>query len=46
MFTVSGDFAYNMDTENGRVGDAFMNQIQSVAAYLPYMTSVGNHEEA
>lgn len=21
-----------------------MNQIQSIAAYLPYMTSVGNHE--
>lgn len=27
------------------VGDAFMNQIQPIAAYLPYMTCPGNHEE-
>eukprot|EP00058_Branchiostoma_floridae_P011296 XP_002596784.1 hypothetical protein BRAFLDRAFT_73700 [Branchiostoma floridae] len=32
--------------ENARVGDAFMNQIQSIAAYVPYMTCVGNHENA
>ena len=30
--------------DDGRVGDSFMNKIQSVAAYLPYMTCVGNHE--
>lgn len=41
-----GDFAYDMDTDNARVGDAFMNQVQSVAAYIPYMTAVGNHEQA
>ncbi|XP_055842962.1 acid phosphatase type 7-like isoform X2 [Episyrphus balteatus] len=40
-----GDFAYDMDSENARVGDEFMNQIQSVAAYLPYMVCAGNHEE-
>jgi hypothetical protein len=40
-----GDFAYDMDSENAGVGDAFMRQIQSVAAYLPYMTCPGNHEE-
>lgn len=40
-----GDFAYDMDSENGRVGDQFMNQIQSIAAYAPYMVCVGNHEE-
>ena len=28
------------------VGDDFMNQIESVAAYLPYMTCPGNHEYA
>jgi hypothetical protein len=32
--------------ENGRVGDDFMNKIQPIAAYVPYMTSPGNHEEA
>jgi hypothetical protein len=39
-----GDFAYDMHDENGAVGDKFMNKIQSIAAYVPYMTSVGNHE--
>ena len=32
--------------ENGHVGDEFMNKIQPIAAYVPYMTSPGNHEEA
>ena len=40
-----GDFAYDMNTHDARVGDEFMKQIQSVAAYLPYMTVPGNHEE-
>ncbi|XP_073248091.1 acid phosphatase type 7-like [Porites lutea] len=41
-----GDFAYNMDTDQAQVGDDFMNQIQPIAAYLPYMTCPGNHEQA
>nr|CAI5830104.1 unnamed protein product [Callosobruchus analis] len=41
-----GDFAYDMDTDNAAVGDQFMRQIQSIAAYVPYMTCPGNHEEA
>lgn len=41
-----GDFAYDMNSENARVGDEFMNQIESVAAYVPYYTCPGNHEEA
>ncbi|EDV44663.1 uncharacterized protein Dana_GF20208, isoform A [Drosophila ananassae] len=40
-----GDFAYDMNTEDARVGDEFMRQIESVAAYLPYMVVPGNHEE-
>lgn len=40
-----GDFAYDMHDNNARVGDEFMKQIQEVAAYLPYMTVPGNHEE-
>ncbi|KAF3424050.1 hypothetical protein E2986_02161 [Frieseomelitta varia] len=40
-----GDFAYDMNTDNARVGDEFMKQIEEVAAYLPYMTVPGNHEE-
>ncbi|XP_067935187.1 acid phosphatase type 7-like isoform X2 [Watersipora subatra] len=41
-----GDFAYDLDSDSGRVGDAFMRQIEPIAAYVPYMTSVGNHEHA
>lgn len=40
-----GDFAYDMDSENGKVGDQFMRQISSLAAYVPYMVCAGNHEE-
>lgn len=40
-----GDFAYDMDSEDALVGDQFMNQIQEVAAYVPYMVCAGNHEE-
>ncbi|CAG0881669.1 unnamed protein product [Cyprideis torosa] len=41
-----GDFAYDMDWDNGRVGDKFMRLIEPIAAYIPYMTAVGNHEYA
>uniref|UniRef100_A0A4D5RKI2 Purple acid phosphatase n=1 Tax=Ixodes scapularis TaxID=6945 RepID=A0A4D5RKI2_IXOSC len=41
-----GDFAYDMDSDNARVGDEFMRQIEPVAAYVPYMTCVGNHENS
>ncbi|KAI3383886.1 hypothetical protein SNEBB_008838 [Seison nebaliae] len=39
-----GDFAYDMASDDGLVGDAFMDQIETIASYLPYMTTVGNHE--
>lgn len=41
-----GDFAYDMNTDNAKVGDEFMKQIEGIAAYLPYMTVPGNHEES
>lgn len=40
-----GDFAYDMNSENAAVGDQFMRQIESLAAYVPYMVCAGNHEE-
>ncbi|KAK6182161.1 hypothetical protein SNE40_009905 [Patella caerulea] len=39
-----GDFAYDMESANGTMGDNFFNIIQPVAANLPYMTCPGNHE--
>eukprot|EP00095_Tigriopus_kingsejongensis_P003965 maker-scaffold79_size400133-snap-gene-3.16 protein:Tk03965 transcript:maker-scaffold79_size400133-snap-gene-3.16-mRNA-1 annotation:"iron zinc purple acid phosphatase-like protein" len=41
-----GDFAYDMEEDNARIGDDFMNEIESIAAYVPYMTCPGNHDEA
>uniref|UniRef100_A0AAY4BS28 Purple acid phosphatase n=2 Tax=Denticeps clupeoides TaxID=299321 RepID=A0AAY4BS28_9TELE len=41
-----GDFAYDMDEDNARIGDEFMRQVESIAAYVPYMTCPGNHEQA
>ncbi|XP_060082446.1 acid phosphatase type 7-like [Ylistrum balloti] len=40
-----GDFAYDMDSDNGNVGDSFMRNIQPIAGHVPYMTCPGNHEE-
>ncbi|XP_031557854.1 acid phosphatase type 7-like isoform X2 [Actinia tenebrosa] len=39
-----GDFAYDMSHDESRVADAFMNQIETIAAYVPYMVCPGNHE--
>lgn len=41
-----GDLAYQLDYEDGAIGDRFMEQIEPVAAYVPYMTCPGNHENA
>jgi len=40
----AGDFAYNLYTDEGRMGDGFFHYIEPLAAYLPYMTCPGNHE--
>ncbi|XP_030378446.1 acid phosphatase type 7 isoform X3 [Scaptodrosophila lebanonensis] len=39
-----GDFAYDLHDDNGNVGDEFMRQVEAIAAYVPYMVCVGNHE--
>ncbi|CAG2111944.1 unnamed protein product [Medioppia subpectinata] len=40
-----GDIAYNLNKDGGKVGDDFMNEIQSIAASLPYQVCPGNHED-
>eukprot|EP00051_Salpingoeca_urceolata_P028294 m.486118 g.486118 ORF g.486118 m.486118 type:complete len:545 (+) comp24185_c0_seq1:153-1787(+) len=41
-----GDFAYDLDTLGGRIGDQFFRNVEPVSAYLPYMVSIGNHEDS
>ena len=41
-----GDFAYDMNDQNGRTGDLFMNSIEPIASAIPYMVCLGNHESA
>jgi hypothetical protein len=38
------DLGYNMDDNNGKVGDEFMRDIVPIAAHVPYMVGPGNHE--
>lgn len=40
----NGDFAYDLDSEEGRRGDEFLRAIEPIASKLPYMVSQGNHE--
>lgn len=46
LITHVGDFAYDMHDNNAKVGDEFMREIESIAAYVPYQTVPGNHERA
>eukprot|EP00497_Spongosphaera_streptacantha_P002317 TRINITY_DN2919_c0_g1_i1.p1 TRINITY_DN2919_c0_g1~~TRINITY_DN2919_c0_g1_i1.p1 ORF type:complete len:213 (-),score=51.56 TRINITY_DN2919_c0_g1_i1:50-604(-) len=39
-----GDFAYNLNSENGLVGDTFFTRLEPIVSRIPYMTCPGNHE--
>ena len=41
-----GDMGYDLPDHQGNIGDKFLNMIQPLAAYHPYMTVPGNHESA
>ena len=45
MFLHAGDFAYNLDTNEGKLGDQFFENIEQIATRVPYMVSHGNHED-
>lgn len=42
----AGDFAYDFDADQGRVGDGYMRQLAPVISGMPYMGIPGNHESA
>ena len=42
----AGDFAYNLDDEDGNRGDMFMNGQQDFLAHTPMQVCAGNHEDA
>jgi hypothetical protein len=42
----NGDYAYNLDSNNGSVGDVFLNNLQPISTHVPYLGVLGNHEEA
>lgn len=39
-----GDMAYNLDDDNGVVGDTYMRQLLNITSITPYITLPGNHE--
>ncbi|UYV66162.1 ACP7 [Cordylochernes scorpioides] len=39
-----GDFAYDLNSIQGKVGDRFFSMIEPMAAHVPYMVAAGNHE--
>ena len=44
FFVHLGDHAYDMGHDDDRRGDGYMNAIQTVAAQLPWIPLMGNHE--
>jgi hypothetical protein len=44
MMLQTGDFAYNLDSGGGTVGDQFFRNVEQIAARVPFMVSHGNHE--
>eukprot|EP01064_Diplonema_japonicum_P034759 TRINITY_DN731_c0_g4_i1.p1 TRINITY_DN731_c0_g4~~TRINITY_DN731_c0_g4_i1.p1 ORF type:complete len:548 (+),score=215.43 TRINITY_DN731_c0_g4_i1:44-1645(+) len=45
MILHCGDFAYDMADKDGTTGDHFFENIEQIAARVPYMVSHGNHED-
>lgn len=41
-----GDAAYNLESTNGKTGDAWMVQVEPLAARKAYMFCAGNHESS
>jgi hypothetical protein len=46
LFVHVGDFAYDLNEENGTVGDQFQDAIEPITSSAPYLGCIGNHEGA
>lgn len=44
IFMHVGDFAYNIQDSNGKLGDQFFDTISPVISSKPYIITAGNHE--
>lgn len=40
----NGDFAYNVHTSKGKVGDSYFNAFAGISTVMPFIVSPGNHE--
>jgi hypothetical protein len=45
MVIHAGDWAYDLEDNNGQVGNDFFNAIQPIAATYPWMGAPGNQYE-
>ncbi len=41
----NGDYAYNIQTSKGKVGDSYFKSFSPVSARIPYVVTPGNHED-
>ena len=39
-----GDLAYDINNQNGKVGDDYFNTLIPIVAKIPYLPTAGNHE--
>jgi hypothetical protein len=42
----NGDFAYEIEDDSGRKGDAYFDFMSKATRLIPYILSPGNHENA
>ena len=41
---INGDVAYDLDSNNGRNYEDFLNMLSRIARYVPVIINTGNHE--
>lgn len=44
LILFTGDMAYDLESQDGQVGDQFLRKFQDVSAQWPLMLTPGNHE--